>query len=190
MKCTQPCTFRVYTTLYISCIHKSFVYTQPCIRVYTKLVYTQNSTRPDQTRPDLCCQPVLTTTSHTTTGCGTYVREELPHGPNDPTHEPTAAGTTPPSHHPDPTGVYTQICVYTKPVYTQNSTRPDQTRPDLCCQSVLTTTSHTTTGCGTPGRSHPTVQTTRPMSPPHPEPPHRPTTPTPPGCICCDPSRE
>ena len=87
----------MYTTLYISCIHNPvhFVYTQEfcvyttlhsCIHktcVYTKLYQT----RPDQTRPDLCCQPVLTTTSHTTTGCGTYVREELPHGPNNPTHE-------------------------------------------------------------------------------------------------------
>ena len=108
MKCTHISTF-VYTHF-----NAGSVYTQPCIRVYTKPVYTQNSTRPDQTRPDLCCQSVLTTTSHTTTGCGTYVREELPHGPNDPTHEPTAAGTTPPSHHPDPTGVYTQIFVYTK----------------------------------------------------------------------------
>ena len=142
---TQTWRICVYTTLH-SCIHKTCV--------YTKLY---------QTRPDLCCQPVLTTTSHTTTGCGTYVREELPHGPNDPTHEPTAAGTTPPSHHPDPTGVYTQICVYTGSVYTQNSTRPDQTRPDLCCQSVLTKTSHTTTGCGTYVRE---------------EPPHGPNNPT------------
>ena len=39
-----------------------------------------------------------------------YGREEPPHGPNNPTYEPTATGTTPPSH-PDPT-------------------RPDQTRPD------------------------------------------------------------
>ena len=40
-------------------------------------------------------------------------------------------------------------------------------------QSMLTTTSHTTTGCSTAGRNHPTAQTTRPMSPPKPQPPHR-----------------
>jgi hypothetical protein len=35
------------------------------------------------------------------------------------------------------------------------------------------TSSDTTTGCGTTRGNHPTVQTTRPMSPPQPQPPHR-----------------
>ena len=47
-------------------------------------------------------------------------------------------------------------------------------RCDHIPQSLLATTSHTTTGCGTAGRNHPAAQTTRPMNPPQPQPPHRP----------------
>ena len=127
---------------------------------------------PDQTRPahapgnpsrcDHISQSLLTTTSHTTTGCGTT-------GRNHPTVQ-----TTRPMSPPQP-----------QPPHRLTQTPPDQTRPahapgnpsrcDHISQSVLTTTSHTTTGCGTTGRNHPTVQTTRPMSPPQPQPPHRPT---------------
>ena len=92
-----------------------------------------------------------------------YGQEEPPHGPNNPTYEPTATATTPPSH-PGPT-------------------RPGQTRPRRGIRPGVTThhnlcrprPPHTTTGCGTAERNHPTAQTTRPMSPPQPQPPHRPT---------------
>ena len=135
-----------------------------------------NITLPDRTRPDQTThtpgnpsrcdhipQSLLTTTSHTTTGCGTARK-------NHPTVQTTRPMSTPqpePHHRP------------TRP----HQTRPDQTTPgnssrcDYTSQSVLTTTSHTTTGCGTAGRNHPTVQTTRPMSPPQPESHHRPTRP-------------
>ena len=69
-----------------------------------------------------------------------------------------------------------------QPPHPLTQTPRDQSRPahapgnpfrcDHISQSVLTTTSHTTTGCGTTGGNHPTVQTTRPMSPPQPQPPH------------------
>ena len=60
-------------------------------------------------------------------------------------------------------------CILTTVRPQPHQTRPDQTTPgnpsrcDHIPQSVLATTSHTTTGCGTTGRNHPTVQTTRPM---------------------------
>ena len=124
----------------------------------------------DQSRPahapgnpsrcDHISQSVLATTSHTTTGCGTT-------GGNHPTVQ-----TTRPMSPPQP-----------QPPHRLTQTPRDQSRPahapgnpsrcDHISQSVLATTSHTTTGCGTTGRNHPTVQTTRPMSPPQPQPPHR-----------------
>ena len=133
---------------------------------------TPPETRPDQPTPgnpsrcDHISQSLLTTTSRTATGCGTT-------GRNHPTVQTTRPMSPPqpqPPHRPTPT---------------PPETRPDQPTPgnpsrcDHISQSLLTTTSRTATGCGTTGRNHPTVQTTRPMSPPQPQPPHRPT-PTPP----------
>ena len=128
----------------------------------------------DQSRPahapgnpsrcDHISQSVLTTTSHTTTGCGTT-------GGNHPTVQTTRPMSPPqpqPPHDPYPPPL--------RRFLTTISHAPGN--PSWCdhiSQSVLTTTSHTTTGCGTTGRNHPTVQPTRPMSPPKPQPPHRPT---------------
>ena len=107
-------------------------------------------------RCDHISQSLLTTTSHTATGCGTTRR-------NNPMVQ-----TTRPMSPPQPQPPH-QRSAQTRPAHAHGN----PSRCDHISQSLLTTTSHTATGCGTTRRNNPMVQTTRPMSPPQPQPPHR-----------------
>ena len=110
-----------------------------------------------------------------------------PRPPTLPARRVRSGNATHLSRQPDSLAHNTRILTTVRPQ--PHQTRPDQTTPgnpsrcDHIPQSLLTTTSHTTTGCGTAGWNHPAAQTTRPMSPPQPQPPHRPTPLTPPDQI-------